>query len=225
MGQSIDLHPSWLEHLKDEFQTPRMKGLKNFLSEEISRGKIIFPRGSEIFRCFSATPFEKVKVVILGQDPYHGEGEAHGLCFSVQQGIKIPPSLQNIFKELSSDLNVPMPSQGNLLPWANEGVLLLNTVLTVEKDKPLSHRGKGWEEFTDTVVQVLSQKKENLVFILWGSHALKKGQGIDPKKHCIIHSPHPSPLSSYRGFFGSRPFSKTNEYLSENGIPPIQWEL
>jgi uracil-DNA glycosylase len=225
MGQSIDLHPSWLEHLKDEFQTPRMKGLKNFLSEEISRGKIIFPRGSEIFRCFSATPFEKVKVVILGQDPYHGEGEAHGLCFSVQQGIKIPPSLQNIFKELSSDLNVPMPSQGNLLPWANEGVLLLNTVLTVEKDKPLSHRGKGWEEFTDTVVQALSQKKENLVFILWGSHALKKGQGIDPKKHCIIHSPHPSPLSSYRGFFGSRPFSKTNEYLSENGIPPIQWEL
>jgi uracil-DNA glycosylase len=201
-----------------------MKKLKAFLVEE-KKNYTIFPNGSNIFNAFNSTPFDSVKVVILGQDPYHGVGQAHGLSFSVQQGIPLPPSLQNIFKELVSDIGCLYPKNGDLSHWAQEGVLLLNTLLTVRSGEPFSHKEQGWERFTDQVIRTLSEERENIVFILWGAPAGKKASLIDASKHLMLRAPHPSPLSSYRGFFGSKPFSKTNEYLTLKGIAPIEWCL
>jgi len=221
----IKLDSSWKAVLADEFEKPYMAELKAFLKAETDAGKIIYPLESDIFRALDACPFDQVKVVILGQDPYHGPGQAHGLCFSVQKGVATPPSLVNIYKELQSDVGVTAPKHGHLISWAQQGVLLLNNVLTVENGKAGSHHGRGWEKFTDRIVEVLNEKKENLVFILWGSPAQKKAAKVDAKKHHLIKSVHPSPLSSYRGFFGSKPFSKTNEYLLEKGLKPIDWQL
>jgi uracil-DNA glycosylase len=219
----MTLDPSWLKHLDDELKKPYMQKLKAFLIDEANAKKIIFPPGKEIFAAFNHTPFHQVKAVIIGQDPYHGIGQAHGLCFSVKPPTPPPPSLVNIYKELQDDLKISPPENGSLIPWAEQGVLLLNSVLTVEKGKAGSHHGKGWEEFTDKVIEVLNEEKENLVFILWGSPAQKKASKVDPKKHLLIKSVHPSPLSSYRGFFGSKPFSKTNTYLKKHDIPEIKW--
>jgi len=202
-----------------------MQNLRAFLEQRRKDGATIYPKGSQIFAALDATPVEDVQVVILGQDPYHGPGQAHGLCFSVQKGVDAPPSLENIFKELESDVAVPRPSHGDLKAWANQGVLLLNATLTVEQAKAGAHQGKGWEEFTDQVIAKLAETRTNLVFILWGAYAQKKGSKIDRSKHLVIESPHPSPLSSYRGFFGSRPFSKTNAYLEKMGRRPIDWRI
>lgn len=218
------IHESWLEVLDTEFAHPYMAELKAFLVEE-KKHYTIFPRGNHIFNAFNSTPFDRVKVVILGQDPYHGEGQAHGLSFSVGHGIKLPPSLQNIFKELVDDIGCAFPASGDLSHWAEEGVLLLNTLLTVRLGEPFSHKDRGWERFTDQVIRTLSEKRENIVFILWGAPAQKKASLIDAHKHCILKAPHPSPLSSYRGFFGSKPFSSTNHYLESKGIEPIEWCL
>lgn len=219
----IALEASWLKHLQGEFEKEYMLRLKEFLAAELARGKTIYPYGKEIFSAFSETPFDQVKVVIIGQDPYHGPGQAHGMCFSVKPGVKPPPSLVNIYKELSDDLGVAIPHSGYLGKWAEQGVLLLNSVLTVEHAQAGSHHGKGWEHFTDRVIEVLNQEKEHLVFILWGSPAQKKAAKVDAKKHFILKSPHPSPLSSYRGFFGSKPFSQANKYLQRVGLGPIDW--
>lgn len=219
------LPESWKVHLNQELEKDYIRHLENFLSEEKQNGKIIFPQDQQYFAALDLTPFEKVKVVILGQDPYHGPGQAHGLSFSVKQGVAFPPSLQNIFKELKSDLGIEIPQHGCLDPWAKQGVLLLNTVLTVEQSKAASHQKKGWEEFTDAVIRHLNEEREGLVFVLWGSSAQKKGALIDRKKHLVIESPHPSPLSSYRGFFGSKPFSRINQYLQAQGQEPIDWKL
>lgn len=221
----IKLHPTWLAHLETEFQQDYMKKLKQFLKTEAQKKKLIFPQGGDIFNALNLTPFNKVKVVILGQDPYHDIGQAHGLCFSVKKGVRVPPSLVNIYKELQADLNLTPPSHGCLESWAEQGVLLLNNVLTVEAHQAGSHHGQGWEQFTDKIVGLLNEQKENLVFILWGSPAQKKASVVDPKKHLILKSVHPSPLSSYRGFFGSKPFSKTNTYLVSQGLDPIDWRL
>jgi uracil-DNA glycosylase len=221
----VKIHPSWKAHLEAEFQKDYMQNLRGFLKSEYQKGKQIFPKGDEYFAAFEYTPFEKVRVVIIGQDPYHGPGQAHGLCFSVQNGVRLPPSLQNIFKELHADLGVPIPKTGCLEKWARQGVLLLNAVLTVENGKAASHQGKGWEQFTDEVIRHLSDEREGIVFILWGSYAQKKGAIIDRKKHCVIESVHPSPLSAFRGFFGSKPFSKINKYLEKRGEKPIDWSL
>lgn len=215
---------SWKAVLFDEFQKPYFNSLKEFLVEEKQR-HTVYPHGSNIFAAFNNTPFDNVKVVILGQDPYHGAGQAHGLAFSVNEGVPHPPSLQNIFKELRDDMGCDMPKSGNLTSWAKEGVFLLNTVLTVRAAEANSHKSRGWEIFTDAVIRLLSEKKENLVFILWGSPAGAKSSLIDAKKHLILKAPHPSPLSSYRGFFGSKPFSKTNAFLKERGLKPIEWCL
>lgn len=224
MATNPSIHESWKEALKAEFAHPYMEELKAFLVEE-KKNYTIFPQGSNIFNAFNSTPFENVKVVILGQDPYHGAGQAHGLSFSVQQGIPLPPSLQNIFKELVSDIGCEYPKSGDLSHWAREGVLLLNTLLTVRSGEPFSHKERGWERFTDQVIRTLSEQREHIVFILWGAPAGKKAALIDESKHLILKAPHPSPLSSYRGFFGSKPFSHTNRYLKLNGILPIQWCL
>ena len=221
----IRIEESWKQKLVSEFQSDYMQKLRAFLKTEYQAGKKIFPRPSEYFAAFDFTPFDRVKVVILGQDPYHGVGQAHGLCFSVQAGVGLPPSLVNIYKELESDLGIPRPSQGNLQGWAEQGVLLLNSVLTVEMDRAASHQGQGWELFTDRVIQKIDAEKKNVVFILWGAYAQKKAGFVDPKKHLVIKSAHPSPLSSHRGFFGSKPFSKTNEYLARTGQTPIDWNL
>ena len=218
------IEESWKKVLYDEFQKPYFESLKNFLMEE-KKNYTIYPSGVNIFAAFDNTPFESVKVVILGQDPYHGAGQAHGLSFSVQDGIQHPPSLQNIFKELRDDIGCAIPKNGNLSAWAKQGVFLLNTVLTVRASEANSHRGQGWEIFTDTVIKLLSSQKEHLVFILWGSPAGAKASLIDSQKHLILRAPHPSPLSSYRGFFGSKPFSKSNDYLTCNGKKPINWCL
>lgn len=218
------LHESWSEALSAEFAHPYMHELKAFLVEE-KQHYTIFPQGSNIFNAFNSTPFNDVKVVILGQDPYHGEGQAHGLSFSVQHGVKLPPSLQNIFKELVDDIGCPFPKSGDLSHWASEGILLLNTLLTVRSGEPFSHKDRGWERFTDQVIRTLSDQREHLVFILWGAPAQKKASLIDETKHLILKAPHPSPLSSYRGFFGSKPFSSTNRYLASKGIKPIDWCL
>jgi len=225
MSREIKLDPSWLTVLGDEFEKPYMTGLRQFLLEEKQKGKTLFPPGGQIFYALDHTPFEKVKVVILGQDPYHGPGQAHGLCFSVQPGVAPPPSLLNIYKELETDLNLTAPGHGCLSSWADQGVLLLNSVLTVEAHKAGSHQGRGWETFTDRVVRELEERREHLVFILWGSYARKKGSFIRRDRHLVIESPHPSPLSSYRGFFGSRPFSRTNTYLEQTGQSPVEWKL
>ena len=221
----IKIHPSWKEKLQPEFNKAYMQGLKKFLQEQREEGKTIFPKGSQYFAAFDMTPFDKVKVVILGQDPYHGPGQAHGLSFSVQEGIPLPPSLQNIFKELHADLGIPISKTGHLEKWAKQGVLLLNAVLTVEQSKAASHQGKGWEQFTDAVIRHLNDEKEHIVFLLWGSYAQKKAAFVDRKKHLVIETPHPSPLSAHRGFFGSKPFSKINEYLEAHGKTPIDWSL
>ncbi|WP_367277192.1 uracil-DNA glycosylase [Oceanispirochaeta sp.] len=202
-----------------------MEDLHQFLLEEKQNGKILFPPGSQIFYALDRTPFEDVKVVILGQDPYHGPGQAHGLCFSVQPGVNPPPSLVNIYKEMESDLGLRAPGHGCLSSWADQGVLLLNSVLTVEAHRAASHQGRGWEQFTDRVIRELEEKREHLVFILWGAYARKKGSFIRRDRHLVIESPHPSPLSSYRGFFGSKPFSRTNAYLEETEQAPVVWEL
>ena len=202
-----------------------MKSLKNFLVSEISAGKTIYPKGTEYFSALNLTPFDKVKVVILGQDPYHGPNQAHGLCFSVKPEIPPPPSLINIYKELHSDLGIAPQRHGFLESWAKQGVLLLNSVLTVEQGNAGSHQKKGWENFTDAVIESLNNESENLVFVLWGAYAQKKGQFIDREKHLVLESVHPSPLSAHRGFFGTKPFSQINQYLIQHGSVPIDWEL
>ncbi|MDD2383455.1 MAG: uracil-DNA glycosylase [Sulfurospirillaceae bacterium] len=218
------IEESWKKVLFDEFQKPYFETLKAFLVEE-KRTHTIYPKSVNIFNAFEFTPFERVKVVILGQDPYHGDNQAHGLSFSVQDGIPHPPSLQNIFKELRDDMGCAIPKSGNLSAWAKQGVFLLNTVLSVRASEANSHRGQGWENFTDAVIKILSEQREHLVFILWGSPAGAKASLIDTRKHLILKAPHPSPLSSYRGFFGSKPFSKSNEYLACKGLKPINWCL
>ena len=224
-SSQIKLEPSWKAVLEPVFATPQMQQLKAFLQAEKAAGKRIHPRGGLIFNAMNSTPFDQVKVVILGQDPYHGPGQAHGLSFSVPQGIAPPPSLVNIFKEIEQDLGIPAPRHGNLQSWAEQGVLLLNSVLTVEQHKAASHRGRGWEQFTDEIISNLNQKRQNIVFLLWGSYAKKKGQFIDRQRHLVLTSPHPSPLSAHRGFFGNRHFSQANAYLQQQGLEPISWTL
>lgn len=216
--------PTWRQLLQEEFAKEYMKSLEIKLKEDYEH-KTIYPKPNDLFSAFNLIPFDKIKVVIIGQDPYHGPSQAHGLCFSVQPGIKIPPSLANIFKELESDLGIKKPSQGNLNSWAENGVLLLNSLLSVEEGKPMSHKNYGWNQFTDRVIEIINEKKENVVFLLWGSPAHAKALNVDPIKHHILKSVHPSPLSSYRGFFGCRHFSLCNEYLKSKGIKPINWTL
>jgi uracil-DNA glycosylase len=223
MSDNIQLNDSWKNRLNGEFTQPYMQQLKAFLQQRKEANARVYPRGSLIFNALNTTPFDKVKVVILGQDPYHGPGQAHGLSFSVPEGVQHPPSLQNIFKELQNDLGKPVPRHGLLQHWAEQGVLLLNSVLTVEEGQAAAHAGKGWELFTDKIIHLLNDEREHIVFILWGSYAQKKGQFIDRKKHLVIESVHPSPLSAHRGFFGSKPFSQANAYLSQHGITPINW--
>jgi len=224
MAPRIQLHPSWLAVIGEEFEKPYLQNLRTFLQQEKDQGKIIYPPGALWFNALNSTPFDQVKVVILGQDPYHGPQQAHGLCFSVQKGIPFPPSLQNIFKEIQKDLGLPPPPHGCLQSWASQGVLLLNAVLTVEDGRAASHQGRGWETFTDAIVAALNARREGLVFLLWGSYAQKKGAIIDPQKHCVLQSAHPSPLSAHRGFLGNRHFSKTNAYLKQQGKTEINWE-
>lgn len=216
---------TWKSELASEYKRPYMKELMDFVKSERSKGKTIYPPEEDVFNALKLTPFDKVRVVILGQDPYHGPGQAHGLAFSVRKGVRMPPSLVNIYKELKSDLGITPPSHGNLMAWAKEGVLLLNNVLTVEDGKAASHHGIGWEKFTDRVIELLNEDRENLIFILWGSPAQKKARIVDPKKHHLIKSVHPSPLSAHRGFLGSRPFSKTNAYLVSKQLRPVNWEI
>jgi uracil-DNA glycosylase len=218
------IEPGWLEVLRPEFDKPYFNELKSFLLEEKKMYQV-YPPGNRIFAAFDHTPFSKVKVVILGQDPYHGDGQAHGLCFSVPDGIALPPSLQNIYKELNSDLGIPVARSGNLEKWADQGVLLLNATLTVRANQAGSHQRHGWENFTDEVIRQLSARHTGLVFILWGSYAQAKEAMIDTSKHFVLKAVHPSPLSVYRGFFGCRHFSKTNELLSKAGKEPIDWNL
>ncbi len=221
----IQLESSWREALSEEFRKDYMLSLKEFLKSQYDSGRTIFPRGKEYFAAMNATPLDQVKVVIIGQDPYHGPRQAHGLSFSVLPGVKPPPSLLNIFKELKSDLGCAPPDHGCLITWAQQGVLLLNSVLTVEHGRAGSHQGKGWEKFTDQVVQVLNQSERRLAFILWGSYAQKKGKILDRKKHYVLEGVHPSPLSAHKGFFGTRPFSKVNAFLKKTGQPEIDWCL
>lgn len=202
-----------------------MAELRSFLLTEKQKGKVIYPPGPEMFSALNLTPFESVKVVILGQDPYHGPGQAHGLSFSVKPGVPFPPSLQNIFKELKQDLNVEPPQSGDLSKWAKQGVLLLNAALTVEQGRPLSHQGRGWETFTDRIIRLINDELNGVVFLLWGAFAQRKAQFVDRQRHHVYETPHPSPLSAHRGFLGSRPFSHTNEYLSSIGKDPIDWKL
>ena len=225
MDDPIKLEASWKLALAPEFAKGYMQQLTAFLREEQAAGKTIFPKDSEYFAALDRTPVDEVKVVILGQDPYHGPGQAHGLCFSVQPGVPTPPSLVNIYKEMEDDLGIERAHHGCLHAWADQGVLLLNAVLTVEAHNAASHQGRGWETFTDAIIAELNEKHENLVFILWGGYAQKKGAKIDGTKHLVLKSPHPSPLSSYRGFFGSKPFSQTNAYLKAKGKAPIAWQL
>ncbi len=225
LNTAIQMHQSWLDLLAPEFEQPYMRSLKAFLQAEKQARKIIYPKGGEYFSALNNTPFDRVKVVILGQDPYHGPGQAHGLCFSVQDGVRVPPSLQNIFKEIRSDLGVEKMTHGDLTAWARQGVLLLNSVLTVEAHKAASHQGKGWEKFTDRIVELVSMRREATVFMLWGSYAQKKGSVIDADRHLVLTAPHPSPLSAHRGFFGCRHFSRCNDYLARMEQEPVDWSL
>jgi len=226
MHNNIKLEASWLKHLENKFQQPYMQRLKNFLQIEKQQGKTILPKGSLWFNALNSTPLEKVKVVILGQDPYPTIGHAHGLCFSAMPEVRpLPKSLINIYKELQDDLGIDNFHTPYLQPWAEQGVLLLNAILTVEAGKSNSHQGKGWEIFTDKIIEIVNRECNNVVFILWGAYAQKKGSAIDTTKHIIIKSPHPSPLSAYRGFFGSRPFSRTNSFLVSKGKEAINWRL
>ena len=224
-AERVQLEPSWKARVGDWLLRPEMRELSAFLRQRKAAGAHIFPPGPQIFAAFDATPFDQVKVVILGQDPYHGYGQAHGLCFSVQPGVPVPPSLLNIYKEIEGDLGLPRPDHGCLLPWAQRGVLLLNAVLTVEEGKAGAHQGRGWEGFTDHVVDVLNREREGLVFLLWGSYAQAKGKVIDPRRHKVLKAPHPLPLSAHRGFLGCRHFSATNEYLQRRGSGPVDWRL
>lgn len=221
----LPLNPSWMAHLGTEFETPYMKELKAFLANEVKAGKRIYPQVQNLFQAYNYAPLDQVKVVIVGQDPYHGEGQAHGLSFSVRPGVATPPSLQNIFKELKSDLGIEISNHGFLEAWAKQGVLLLNAVLSVEADIAASHAKKGWETFTDKTIEVLNRECDHLVFFLWGAYAQKKGASIDRNRHLVIESPHPSPLSSHRGFFGTKPFSQANNFLQKHKKSPINWKL
>ena len=221
----VKIEESWKEVLKQEFSKPYFQQIAHHIKTEKSQNKILYPSGSNIFNAFNSTPFDKVKVVILGQDPYHGAGQAHGLCFSVQQGVQPPPSLVNIFKELQDDTGVSIPAHGNLSHWAQQGVYLLNASLTVRAGEPMSHAKIGWAVFTDTVIRTISELKDHVVFLLWGKFAQEKASLIDESKHLVLRSAHPSPLSAFAGFFGCRHFSKANEYLMRNGIDPIDWSL
>lgn len=218
------LESSWQATIGDEFQRPYMQSLREFLRKEKDDKKIIYPKTVNVFQAFNLTPFDNVKVVILGQDPYHGPNQAHGLCFSVQDGVRPPPSLVNIYKELQSDLGIPPAKTGCLTHWAEQGVLLLNSVLTVEQGKAASHQGRGWEEFTDKVIHVLNERS-GLVFLLWGAYAQRKGHFIDAKRHCVLKAPHPSPFSAHTGFLGCKHFSKANDYLVSQGKTPIDWHV
>ena len=218
----VKIEQSWKERLAPEFEKSYFRTLTDFVRQEYAV-RPVYPKGSQIFNAFDKTPFDRIKVVILGQDPYHEPGQAHGLCFSVNDGIELPPSLQNIYKELEDDLGIPPIVSGNLERWAKQGVLLLNATLTVRAHQAGSHQQKGWEEFTDAVVHRVAEEKEHVVFILWGAYAQKKGEFIDPFRHRVLKSAHPSPLSAYRGFFGSKPFSKTNQYLLQTGQTPVEW--
>lgn len=217
--------PSWESVLKGEKESPHFQAVLNFVKQQRLAGKVIYPDQIDIFNALKYTSFADVNVVILGQDPYHGPNQAHGLCFSVKQNIPPPPSLQNIFKEIRDDLNIPTPKHGYLEKWAKQGVLLLNSILTVEAGKPLSHANMGWEQFTDKIIKSLNDQKEGIIFLLWGSPAQRKGQIIDPNRHYILKAPHPSPLSAHRGFMGCRHFSQTNELLEKQGKTPIDWSL
>jgi uracil-DNA glycosylase len=221
---NLAIEESWKKELVDEFSATYFFDLKSFLIEE-KKKFTVYPPGSDIFNAFNFTPFSHVKVVIIGQDPYHGPGQAHGLCFSVPAGVEIPPSLQNIFKEINNDLKIPVPKHGNLESWARQGVLLINATLTVRARQAGSHQRKGWEQFTDAAIKKLSERRKNLVFLLWGNYAIAKRNLIDQSKHLILASPHPSPLSASRGFFGNRHFSLTNEYLQKHKIEPISWQI
>lgn len=221
----IQLEPSWKARVGDWLLRPQMQQLSAFLRQRKAAGVHVFPPGPQIFAAFDATPFDQVKVVILGQDPYHGAGQAHGLCFSVPPGVPVPPSLQNIYKELASDIGFAPPDHGCLTPWARRGVLLLNAVLTVEEGRAGAHQGKGWEGFTDQVIQALAAEREHLVFLLWGSYAQAKGKVIDPGRHRLLKAPHPSPLSAHRGFLGCRHFSQANQYLDRHGLGAVDWTL
>ncbi|MGB0445078.1 MAG: uracil-DNA glycosylase [Porticoccaceae bacterium] len=227
MGNSttIGLEPAWNNQLGDEFKKDYMLSLREFLANRKQQGAIIYPPGSQWFAALNTTPFDQVKVVILGQDPYHGPGQAHGLCFSVLPNIKVPPSLANIYKELKSDLGIDQPNHGCLTSWAEQGVLLLNATMTVEQGQAGAHQGKGWETFTDTIINKLNQHRQGVVFMLWGSYAQKKASMIDAERHLVLQSVHPSPLSAYRGFFGCKHFSKANGYLQGQGLEPIDWQL
>lgn len=222
-AREIRLEDSWKKRLGDEFSQEYMIRLRDFLLQRKRAGAVIYPPGGQIFNALNFTPFKEVKVVILGQDPYHGHGQAHGLCFSVQDGVDIPPSLINIYKELESDLGVARPANGNLQCWADQGVLLLNAVLTVEHGQAGSHQGKGWEQFTDRIVSELNSGRESLVFLLWGGYAKKKGSVIDRSRHLVLTAPHPSPLSAHRGFLGCRHFSKANQWLKRHNKSSIEW--
>jgi uracil-DNA glycosylase len=222
---TVRLHESWRAPLAPVFASPGMAALKAFLLAEKAAGKIIFPRGSEWFRALDLTPLDRVRVVILGQDPYHGPGQAHGLAFSVRPGVRIPPSLVNIYKELHSDLGIPPARHGFLEHWARQGVLLLNTSLTVEQGQPASHKGRGWEAFTDAVIRLLDAREQPCAFLLWGSHAQVKAAHVDGSRHLVLMAPHPSPLSAHNGFFGCRHFSRTNQWLEAQGLAPIDWTL
>lgn len=223
--REVQLEASWKAVLLDEFEQPYMRSLSSFLREEKQQGKEIFPPSPLIFNALNLTPLTEVKVVILGQDPYHGPGQAHGLSFSVPQGIAIPPSLQNIYKELQRDLNIPMAEHGCLERWAQQGVLLLNTSLTVEQAKAGSHAKQGWQRFTDRIIELVNQQREHVVFMLWGAHARSKAELLDTRKHLLLTSAHPSPLSAYRGFLGNGHFSKCNKFLLQTGQTPIDWQL
>ncbi len=219
---NVRIEQGWKQALASEWESPYFAQLAQFVHNEY-RTRQVFPPGRQIFAAFDATPFDQVKVVILGQDPYHGDGQANGLCFSVNDGIPLPPSLLNIFKEINADTGSPIPASGDLTRWARQGVLLLNATLTVAAHQPGSHQGHGWEQFTDAAIRALSMHREHLVFILWGSYAIKKGAFIDRNRHLVLTSPHPSPLSAHRGFFGNHHFSRANAYLAQHGITPINW--
>jgi uracil-DNA glycosylase len=223
--RKIQLHESWLSRLDDQFNLPYMTKLRDFLVTRKEHHSDIYPPGAQIFSALNSTHFDDVRVVVLGQDPYHGPGQAHGLCFSVLPGVRIPPSLANIYREIESDLGITKPRHGYLQSWADQGVLLLNAVLTVERGQAGSHQGKGWEQFTDTIVQLLNDQRQGLVFMLWGNYATKKGAVINQKKHLVLKAPHPSPLSAHRGFLGCRHFSSANQYLKEQQGLPIDWSV
>jgi uracil-DNA glycosylase len=219
---NVRIEESWRKHLQEEFDKPYFRELTDFVHREYAAGAC-YPPGRQIFNAFEICPFDRVKVVIIGQDPYHGPGQANGLCFSVNPGVRIPPSLQNIFKEIHNDMGTPLPENGDLTRWAKQGILLLNATLTVRAHQAGSHQKHGWETFTDAVIRKLSQEREHLVFILWGSNAIRKGSVIDTSKHLVLQSVHPSPLSAYAGFFGNNHFSKANQYLREHGVEEIHW--